>query len=122
MGRKGRSISAGDRARIVAAVVDHGLPVGEVAIAFEISRRSVSRLLLRYRREGAAGLAERSRRPLYSPQRTASALEQRVVQLRGQLGWGPARIGAMLSLSGSTVHRILCEQGLNNPAPPRQHR
>src|SRR5690242_17249708 len=111
MGRRGRSICAGDRVRIAKAVLEQGLQVGEVAAAFDVSRWSVSRLVRRYREGGPAALGEKSRRPHTSPQRITQLTEQQILGLRTAHGWGPARIGAEVQASGSTVHRVLREYG-----------
>src|ERR1700692_3490022 len=72
------------------------------------------------RRAGAAvgGIAERSRRPQQSPRRTATAVEQRVVELRERYpDWGARKLRVLLQREGvelarNTVHRILLRRGL----------
>jgi transposase len=49
---------------------------------FGISRPTGYLWLRRYREAGVAGIAERSRRPHHSPERTSEDLEARVIQLR----------------------------------------
>ena len=50
-----------------------GLGMAELCRRFGISRDTGYRLVSRWRAEGVAGLEDRSRRPLTSPQRTAAA-------------------------------------------------
>ncbi len=67
----------------------------------------------RWRAEGDTGLADRSSRPHRTPHRTARAVEDRVCDLRKTRKLGPARIGPVLGLPASTVHRILIRHSLN---------
>ena len=61
--------------------------------AFGISPTTGYRWLRRYQAHGPAGLQERSRKPPRSPPRTASAIEQRVLQLRAaHPAWGGRKI------------------------------
>jgi transposase InsO family protein len=74
--------------------------------------------LQRYREAGVAGIAERSRRPHHSPERTSEGLEARVIQLRRRYpDWGAGKLSVLLERDGikipkSTVHRILLRYGL----------
>src|SRR5437764_5110399 len=54
----------------------------ELCRRFGISPTVGYRLAKRYREEGEAGLADRSRRPHHSPDRTPAAVERLVVALR----------------------------------------
>jgi len=60
-----------------------------------------------------SGLIDRSSRPRRTPHRTAAATEAHVCRLRQDRKLGPARIGPILGLPASTVHRILTRHGLN---------
>jgi transposase InsO family protein len=105
----------------------------ELCRRFEISPTAAYELLDRWRREGDAGLADRSRRPRHSPNRTASELEAAVVAVRGQHpAWGGRKIrrrlqdgGHAVVPSASTVTAILRRHGLlgaaaSAPQPPFQ--
>lgn len=106
-----KSIAYQDRSRIVAAVLERRMKLGEVAQAFGISRKAVSSFVKRYREGGADGLKEISRRPLRSPARISDSAEGEILRLRSDYGWGAGRIGAVVQLSSSTVHRVLRENG-----------
>ena len=83
-----------------------GANVSELCRRFGISRKTGYKWLGRYAAEGAAGLADRPRRPRGSPGRTAAAVEARVVALRdAHPTWG-----------GRKLERRL--QDLGEPAPP----
>jgi transposase InsO family protein len=85
---------------------------------FGISRPTGYLWLHRYQQQGIAGISERSRRPLASPQRTAADLEQRVIQLRQRYpDWGARKLRVVLEREGvqlarNTIHRILLRHGL----------
>ena len=66
----------------------------------------------RYRQRGEPGMADRSSRPRRSPRRTPTRLERRIIKVRVVRRWGPARIGFLLGLHPSTVHRVLSRYGL----------
>src|SRR5690348_7232319 len=53
-----------------------GIPVTEVAERYGVSRQSVHWWLLRYRREGIAGLEDRSHRVHHHPWRIAAGVEE----------------------------------------------
>jgi len=68
---------------------------------FEISRKTGYKWLQRYQQTGAAGLADRSRRPQHSPRRTEAAIEQQVLAIRDQYGWGARKIKWCLEREGT---------------------
>jgi transposase InsO family protein len=52
-------------------------------------------------------MADRSSRPHHSPHRTPTRTERRIIKVRVLRRWGPARIGYLLAIHPSTVHRVL---------------
>ncbi|MFJ7158252.1 IS481 family transposase [Streptomyces sp. NPDC101118] len=102
--------------RILVERVLSGRPVAHVAAEMGISRPTAHKWVRRWRAEGDAGLHDRSSRPHTLPHRTPAALEARVCRLRTRRKLGPARIGPILDLPASTVHRILVRHGLNRLA------
>src|SRR3954447_14977637 len=71
------------RARLViAAVAVEGRGVREVAGDYGVSPGWVSKLVARYRAEGAAAFEPRSRRPLRSPRATPPETVELIVELR----------------------------------------
>lgn len=97
---------------------------------FGISPDTGYRLLARYRAAGWAGLADRSRRPRRSPQRTAPAIEAAVLALRAQHpAWGGRKLAARLRAQGragvpapATITAILRRHGRLDPARAGQPR
>ena len=91
--------------------------ISELCREYEISRPTGYLWLRRYEESGrVSGLAERSRRPGRTPGRTERAIEELVVQLRDQTGWGAPKLTRVLSkrgvkLGSATVHRILKREG-----------
>ena len=99
------------RERLV-RLVESGQTPRAVAQAAGVCPRTVRKWVDRYRREGLAGLQDRSSRPhrLYRP--TPDALVERVEALRRQRHTGK-QIAADVHLSPATVSRILKRLGLN---------
>jgi len=79
----------------------------ELCRRFGISPTIGYRLWARYRGEGKAGLADRSRRPQRSPARTSGEMEERVLAVRGD----PLRPGRLADVIG------YCAQGEIDDAP-----
>lgn len=86
---------------------------------FAVSPKTAYKWLARFGEEGAAGLADRSRRPRTSPERTGAALEAAVVGLRAEHpAWGGRKIARRLrdldgtELAPSTVTTVLHRYGL----------
>ncbi|THC47025.1 IS481 family transposase [Streptomyces sp. A1499] len=102
--------------RLLVERVCSGRPVAHVAAEMGISRATAHKWVRRWRAEGEPGLADRSSRPLTTPHRTPPAMEARVCDLRRARKLGPARIGPVLGLPASTVHRILTRHRLNRLA------
>ncbi|WP_329028879.1 MULTISPECIES: IS481 family transposase [unclassified Streptomyces] len=102
--------------RILVARVLAGRPVAHVAAEMGISRPTAHKWIRRWKSEGDAGLVDRSSRPCRTPHRTPAAVEERVCDLRRTRKLGPARIGPILGLPASTVHRILTRHRLNRLA------
>ncbi|MEU3833710.1 IS481 family transposase [Streptomyces microflavus] len=99
--------------RILVDRVLGGRPVAHAAAEMGISRPTAHKWIRRWRAEGDTGLADRSSRPHRTPHRTPRAVEARVCDLRRTRRLGPARIGPVLGLPASTVHRILTRHSLN---------
>jgi transposase InsO family protein len=116
---------------LVEAHLREGRPVAELAAAHGVHRSWIYKLLARYRAEGEAGLAPRSRRPQRSPCRVGDAVEDEVVLLRKRLSEEGLDAGALtiswhLSQrkgpvpSVSTIWRILIRRGFVVPQPAKR--
>ncbi|MER6817936.1 IS481 family transposase [Spirillospora sp. NPDC000708] len=95
------------RLELARCVVEEGWPLRRAAERFQVSHTTARRWADRYRRSGAAGMADRSSRPHHSPARMCRRIERRIVNLRVTARLGPARIASRLGLHASTVHRVL---------------
>jgi transposase InsO family protein len=93
-------------------VVDDGWSLRRAAERFQVSATTTARWATRYRLHGAEGMVDRSSRPMRSPRRTPTRIERRIIKVRVVRRWGPARIGFLLGLHPSTVHRVLSRYGL----------
>jgi transposase InsO family protein len=57
-------------------------------------------------------MVDRSSRPHRCPNQTPTRTERRIIKVRVLRRWGPARIGYLLGIHPSTVHRVLTRYGI----------
>jgi transposase InsO family protein len=100
-------LSETGRLRLARCVVEDGWPLRRAAERFQVSATTAARWASRFRVLGEAGMKDRSSRPHRSPRRTPTRTERRIIKVRVQRRWGPARIGYLLGIHPSTVHRVL---------------
>jgi len=94
------------RALIVERVAA-GRPVAHVAAELGVSRQTAYRWVRRFRAGGVAALADRSSRPLSSPNRTSEAREAAALEARLRLRQGPLRLAEATGVPARTISRIL---------------
>jgi putative transposase len=111
------------RLRFVLMVQDEIKSFAKACRHFRISRTTGYKWWHRFERAGVSGLAERSSRPLSSPNATSVLWTKRVLLIRGKHPhWGPKKIRSRL-IAGmrrgwgsvpacSTIGRILAEAGV----------
>ena len=112
MSHRNSPLSELGRLRLARCVVEEGWPLRRAAERFQVAVTTAARWAGRYRALGAAGMADRSSRPRRSPNRTPTRTERRIIKVRVIRRWGPHRIGYLLGLHPSTVHRVLTRYGL----------
>jgi transposase InsO family protein len=98
------------RAEVFDAVAA-GATVSAACLMFRVSRRFYYRWRPRVLAGGPDALIDRSSRPRHSPQQLAAVEELHILGIRQAQGWGADRIGALLRLPASTVHRVLRRHG-----------
>ena len=118
------------RRSIILSITIEGLTQAEAARLYGVSEATVSRLMARYRAEGAAAFEPRSRRPKTSPTTVSDVVNQQIVNLRVDLTrrgldagphtiqWHLARDGHQASIS--TIRRRLLDAGLIEPEPKKR--
>jgi transposase len=109
------------RERIVRQV-ESGQTPEAVAKGAGVCSRTIRKWVDRYRREGLAGLHDRSSRPHRLRQPTSQATVEEIERLRRQR-WTGKQIAAKTGVSPATVSRVLRRLGLNKlsalePAEP----
>ena len=115
-----REVSAMDsRLEFVCLAGVEGANVRSLCRRFRISPTTGYKWLERYRAFGCAGLEEASRRPLASPRRSKSQIEEAVLAIRtAHPAWGGRKIAAVLERKGlsapapSTITAILRRHGV----------
>jgi transposase InsO family protein len=100
------------RLQLARCVVEENWSLRRAAERFQVSPTTAARWAGRYREHGAAGMVDRSSRPERSPRRTPTRTERRIIKVPVIRRWGPARIGFLLGVHPSTVHRVLSRYGL----------
>jgi transposase InsO family protein len=110
-----------ERARFVLAAETGEEPMAAVCRRFGISRRHGYKWLERWRAEGVAGLADRSRAPLTHPQAVAAELAEACLAVRrAHTTWGPVKVRAWLERraperpwpAASTIGALFDREGL----------
>ncbi|THV33044.1 helix-turn-helix domain-containing protein, partial [Glycomyces buryatensis] len=118
---------------VITAVILEGRSQTEVAREYGVSKGWVSKLVARYRLEGAAAFEPKSKRPKSSPNQTSTETVNLIVELREKLtavglDAGPHTIARHLqqhhknTISTATIHRHLAKAGLVEPAPKKRPR
>jgi transposase len=100
------------RLELAQLIVEEGWPLRRAAERFQVSHETARKWARRYRAGGKAAMQDRSSRPHSSPTRTPTRVERRIVGLRVNRRWGPARIAYLLGLHPSTVHKVLSRFGM----------
>jgi transposase len=100
------------RGLLITRVLEEGWSPAAAAEAAGVSRATLYKWLARYRREGSAGLGDRSSCPAQSPRRLSLAAEQRFLRLRQRRKLGPHRLAAILGVPRSTCYPVLRQHGL----------
>lgn len=121
--------SMGLRREFVEFASVEGRNVAELCRRFGVSRKTAYKWLQRHQAAGLDGLADRSRRPHRSPERTGEQVEAAILALRKQHpAWGARKLRARLAALGhkdlpaaSTVHSILQRAGLVCPEEAAKH-
>jgi transposase InsO family protein len=96
--------------------------ISELARGFGVSRKTAYKWIRRFKQEGQAGIFDRSRRPLRSPSRINSEIEDAVMELAEKYPmWGPRKLHCLVAdklgeecPSKSTVGRMLARKGLSD--------
>jgi transposase InsO family protein len=120
-----REVSVADQRREFVMLASlEGANVSSLCRRFGISRQT-GHLWLRRHAAGEEAFADRSRRPLHSPDRVAESLEAQILAVRdAHPAWGARKIAAVLRRSGiespgiSSIHRVLRRHGRVAPDSP----
>jgi transposase InsO family protein len=105
------ALSFRQRERMVSRVVEQGWSITKAAEAAEVSDRTCSKWIARYRAEGQAGLLDRSSAPAVVANRTEEHTIQAIAALRRLRFTGP-EIAEVLDRPLSTVSGILQRIGM----------
>jgi transposase len=99
------------RRRLCELILDQGWTLTAAAAAAGVSVRCARKWIDRYRRDGIAGLRDRSSAPRRVANRTTPERVEVIVKLR-RLRFTAAEIGEILAMALSTVSGILARLGM----------
>jgi transposase InsO family protein len=99
------------RERMVRRVVDDGWSLAKAAAAAEVSDRTCSKWVVRYRAQGKAGLRDRSSAPHHVANRTDAQTVQLLAALR-RLRFTAPELADLLDLPCSTISGVLKRIGM----------
>jgi transposase InsO family protein len=105
------ALSLKQRERMVLRVIEQGWSIAKAAEAAEVSDRTCSKWVARYRRDGAAGLLDRSWAPAVVANRTDEHTVQVLAALR-RLRFTAPELADLLELPASTISGILKRIGM----------
>src|SRR5215210_7998723 len=105
------ALSLRQRQRMVCRVVEQGWSITKAATAAEVSDRTCSKWVARYRADGVAGLLDRSSAPRVVANRTEEHTIQAIAALRRLRFTGP-EIAEILDRPLSTISGILTRIGM----------
>jgi transposase len=120
------ALSLNQRRRMARRVVEEGWSLTLAAEAAEVSERTCSKWVARYRVEGELGLLDRSSAPVSVPHRTPEDRVRVIAALR-RLRMTGAEIAMCLEMPRSTVSAVLSRIGLGKlsrlepPEPPNRY-
>lgn len=117
------------KAEMIGRAKELGANLSALSREYGISRKTLYKWLKREREAGEAGLKEQSRRPQHSPERTAAAMEERVLAVRRENpDWGGRKIRRVLRdqkiaevPAASTITEILRRHALIDAEEARKH-
>lgn len=110
-----------ERMRFVLAVEEAEEPMAAICRRFGVSRKIGYKWLARYREDGVAGLADRSRAPRHHPHEISVEIAERCLAVRRtHPTWGPVKVRAFLERrmpqrrwpAASTIGALFDREGL----------
>ncbi|HXU70731.1 MAG TPA: IS481 family transposase [Polyangia bacterium] len=115
------------RSRLLQLAKESPGGVASACLQFGLSQKTFYKWKKRHKEHGDAGLADRPRTPLSCPHATPPEVISKILYLRQSYHFGPRKIADYLgrfhrlSVSGTTVHRILCKHGMGKLPANQKH-
>lgn len=101
------------REEFVRLALSSDMSISELCARYGISRKTGYKWINVYRTDGAAGLADRSRRPHHSPRRIDASLERVIMDLANEYpAWGARKLWKVLSRSSTSIPAVSTIQGV----------
>lgn len=118
-----------ERMKLVSEYLSGDYGISELAVQYEVSRKTVYKWIERHESGGWEALKDQSRAPKHHPNAVSSELERQVLELKAQKPlWGAPKlrsklielVGAQACPAESTVSAILRRHGLSQIAKRRR--
>lgn len=106
-----------ERYRWIKPILNKEVTIQQMAAVSPFSERAIKYWLARFRRDGMAGLCNRSTRPKHQPGETSIRVKERVIELRQEHGLCAQKLNYKLRKEGILLHtrtvgKILKAEGL----------
>jgi transposase InsO family protein len=111
-----------ERIKMISSYLEGEETISELAAQYGISRKTVYKWIERFEAKGPGALEDRSRAPLHHPNAVSEAVEQAVLELKGERPlWGAPKLRRKLQMglkgeecpAESTISEILRRHGLS---------
>ena len=89
---------------------------------YEIHNRTLQRWANRLDNDGEWDLIDKSRRPKIIHKKITSEIENQIIQIKKQTGWGAEKIEDIIDLSHTTINKILNKHKLTEPSKRKKKR
>ena len=109
------------RRKVLEVYFRNGGNISRTSREIGVSRKTVRKVVRRYKEKGEEGLRDLSRAPRRRPRKTSDDIERKVIGLKKRTGWGFRRIAREMDMSPWTVRNILRRHGLTKPYKVRAY-
>ena len=89
---------------------------------YEIHNRTLQRWMNRLDNDKEWNLLDKSKRPKIIYKKITPEIENKIIQIKKQTGWGAEKIENLVNLSHTTINKILNKNKLTNPSKRKKDR
>jgi transposase InsO family protein len=89
---------------------------------YEVHNRTLQRWMNKLDYDSNWDLGDRSRRPKTISRKITPMIEEKIVHIKKQTGWGAEKIETLVQLSHTSINKILNKHNLTNPSKRKKKR